>query len=172
MRLRSLRLLLLGVAALAALVGCKDISQFATGSDESYCGNIVPGGFVRQGFAPGVRMRVHFDPDKLQLVPGDLATDDGTFVDAPLRPIPQLAHDALSAMRYGEDAMRNLLLGVQPSEGAIAYAFLSLHENQGVEVRILRGAPPTNGEASQGISFGPDLFGVFHLTKQKGACGF
>jgi len=154
------------------VMGCKDISRFGTGPDESYCGGIVPGGFVRQGFAPGVAMRLHIDPDRLQDAPGDISTDDGTFVDAPLRPIPQLAHDSLSTLDFGEGRVRNLLLGAQPAQGATAYVIVSLLENESVEVRVLRGAPPTDTEAVPVSWFGPELFGVFPLVRQKGTCEF
>jgi len=117
-------------------------------------------------------MRVHIDPDRIQEEPGDVSTDDGIFVDAPFRPIPQLAHDSLSMLQFGEGAVRHLLLGVQPSEGAMAYAFVSLLERQDIEVRILRGAPPIESESTVPGAFGRDLFAVFPLTKQRGTCGF
>lgn len=159
-------------AFLLALGGCDDITRFGTGPDESYCGQIVPGGFVRQGFAPGVRLRLHLDTDRLQVAPGDLATDDGLLSDAQLRPIPQLAHDSLSTMSFGEGRVRNLLFGAQPEDGAAVYVIISLLENESVEVRILRGAPATQGEAPPAAEHGPDLFGVFPLVRQKGTCGF
>ncbi len=161
---------LLGIALSTA--GCKDITRFGTGPGESYCGQIVPGGFVRQGFAPGVRLRLHLDPDLIQHAPGDLATDDGLFEDAPLRPIPQLAHDSLSTMNFGEGRVRNLFFGAQPTRGATAHVIVSLLENENVEVRILRGAPPTETEAVSASWYGAELFGVFPLARQQGTCGF
>jgi hypothetical protein len=107
-------MLLLVASAMCAAIGCEDISRFETKPGESYCGQVVPGGFVREGFAPGVQMRVHIYPDSLQEAPGDLTTDDDRFVDAKLRPIPQLAHDSLSFLRFGEGSVRNLLFGVSP----------------------------------------------------------
>ncbi|MCL2822655.1 MAG: hypothetical protein FWD57_01565, partial [Polyangiaceae bacterium] len=83
------------VAATLTPIGCKGISQFATADGESFCGQIIPGGFIRQGFAPGVRMRVHIDPDNIQEAPGVISTDDGSFENASMRPIPQVAHDSL-----------------------------------------------------------------------------
>ncbi len=160
------------VALAIAAFGCEDISDFSTGPGESYCGQIVPGGFVRQGFAPGVRLRLHLDTDRLQKQPGDLATDDGLFRDAVLRPIPQLAHDTLSTLRFGEGRVRNLVFGIQPEAGATAYVIVSLLQNDDVEVRILRGAPPVEGEQIPSADQGPELFGVFPLTRQAGTCGF
>jgi hypothetical protein len=93
-------------------------------------------------------------------------------VDAPLRPIPQLAHDSLSTLNFGEGRVRNLLLAAQPTQGAPAYVIVSLLENESVEVRVLRGAPPTDTEAVPKNFFGSELFGVFPLVRQKGSCGF
>ena len=163
--------------AMCSFVGCSDITQFATSSDESYCGQIIPAGFVREGFPPGIRMRFHFDPYKLQQAPGDISTDDSLFVSAPLRPIPQLVHDTLSSLSFGEGAGQSLLYGAQPRDGAIAFVFVSLLESRDVEVRVLRGAPPTESElddvgATGSVGFGSDLFGVFPLSKKRGTCGF
>jgi len=74
-----------------ALLGCNDVTRFSTAADESYCGSIVPGPFVREGFGPGVRMRMSFDADHLGDKPGVISTDDSLFDKADLRPIPQLA---------------------------------------------------------------------------------
>jgi len=153
-------------------LGCQDISRFNTEHGESYCGKIVPGGFVRQGFPPGVRLRLHLDTDRIQQTPGTITTDDGYFNETPLRPIPQLPHDSLSTMRFGEGSVRNLLFGVQPKQGGVAYAFLSLLENGSVEIRILRGAPPAPSEAAMPETTNPDLFGIFPLVRQEGTCGF
>lgn len=152
--------------------GCKDISEFSTGPGESYCGQIVPGGSFRAGFAPGVRLRLHLDTERIQDAPGDLATDDGRFFDAPLRPIPELSHDSLSTLDFGEGRIRNLLYGIKPESGAVAYVVISLLDNGNVEARILRGAPPTAGEPPSTEEHGRDLFGVFPLTRQRGTCGF
>ena len=154
------------------LTGCEDISRFTTEPGESFCGKIVPGGFVRQGFTPGVRLRLHLDMDRVEYAPGMVATDDGTFEDAPLRPIPQLAHDSLSTFHFGEGRVRNLLVGAQPTSGTTAFVVVSLLENEHVEVRVLRGAPPTPAETVSDNLCGPELFGVFPLTRQKGTCGF
>lgn len=164
----------LAVTLLPALVlqGCKDITRFSTGDGEAYCGDIVLGGFVREGFGTGVTMRLHLDTDRLQDAPGVVSTSDGLFVDAPLRPIPQLAHDSLSTLQFGEGRVRNLLFGAQPTEGATAYVVISLLENESVEVRVLRGAPAAPGEQPSADEQGPELFGVFPLVRRKGTCGF
>lgn len=158
--------------AVAASAACSDVTKFSTGPDERYCGNIVPGPFVRQGFRPGVRMRMSFDADRLSEQPGVISTDDGTLVEAALRPIPQLANDPLSNLQFGDGRTRNLLTVVGVSDGQSAFAVVSLMENGDTEVRILRGAPLPPGVTAKPAQEGVELFGVFPLVRQKGTCGF
>ena len=168
----SLRVAALAAATLAcATLGCSDVTRFSTGPDESYCGNIIPGPFVRQGFKPGVRMRMSFDADRLSDLPGVISTDDGTLKEAALRPIPQLANDPLSNLQFGDGRTRNLLTVVGVSDGQTAFAVVSLMENGEAEVRIVRGAPLPPGVTAKPAQEGVELFGVFPLVKQKGKCG-
>ena len=164
--------LFLAVLAAAGSTGCKDIERFSTGPGESYCGTIVPGPFVRGGFGPGVRMRMTLDTDHLNDAPGMVTTDDGLFSYAVLRPIPQLAHDSLSTFNFGEGRERNLLFGVRATEGAQAFAVVSLLENGDVEVRVLRGAGLLPGESEPLPAEGPQLYGIFPMVRQQGTCGF
>jgi hypothetical protein len=163
---------LLALLACAAALGCNDISRFSTGAGEAYCGSIIPGPFVRQGFGPGVRMRLTFDADRIADAPGVLSTDDRLFERVGLRPIPQLHHDPLSTLQFGDGRVRNLLFGVEPKSGPTAFVFVSLIENGNVEVRVLRGAPPAAGVTAVPVESGTPLFGVFPLAKQTGSCGF
>jgi len=164
----------LGLVAIGAVgaSGCDDVSEYTTGPDERYCGSVVPGPFVRQGFGPGVRMRMSFDASRLGSEPGVISTDYGTFGEAPLRAIPQLQNDPLSTLQFGEGRSRNLLLGLLPADGQTAVAVVSLMENGDVEVRILRGAPPPTGVSAVPVHEAGSLFAVFKLSKQRGLCGF
>jgi hypothetical protein len=157
-------------ALAACLCGCKDISDFSTEPGESYCGSIVQT-LVRDHFLPSVRMRLHLDTDHLQSTPGDISTDDGTFAYTPLRPIPSLKHDLLSTLQFGEGRVRNLLFVAQPTAGAAALVVISLMENETIEVRVLRGAPPQDGELPTAEQ-GAHLYGVFPLTRLHGTCTF
>ncbi len=157
--------------ACGALIGCNDVSRFSTAADESYCGNVVSGAFVREGFGPGVRMRMSFDADKLADMPGLISTDDGMFDNAMMRRIDQLANDPLSTLQFGEGRVRNLLLGIEPTRGSTAFAVVSLMDNGSVEVRVLRGAPLPRGVNAYPVET-IQMFGVFPLIRQKGKCGF
>jgi hypothetical protein len=158
------------VAAVA--MGCKDVDEFTTKSGESYCGNVVEGPFVRSGFGPATQMRLRFDAEKQGTSPGTLSTSDGLFTDAPLRAIPQVFHDPLSTLQFGEGRRKNLVYVVDPTErsrGGAVTSVVSLMEGGGAEVRLLRGAR-ADAEASDPSSV--QLFGVFPMSRQPGLCGF
>jgi hypothetical protein len=183
--------LIVSVAGLAA--ACKDVSSFRTRPGDSYCGSVVQGPFVRAGLSPAVQMRLKLDTEALSTTPGSLSTSDHLFSDAPLRAIPQVFHDQLSTLQFGEGRQRNLLYVVDPSApggGASVFVVLSLMESGDVEVRLLRGAGPATavsdaadagaagaagsaGAAGQGLTPGdPAIFGIFPLERRQGECGF
>jgi hypothetical protein len=173
------------VAVLAASlgIGCKDISSFTTAAGESYCGAVaVDADFVRLGLAAGMKMRLTFDADHLSDAPGALSTQDPAavdqlFTDVPLRPIPQLFHDALSTLQFGEGRDKNLIYMVEPnvvSQGPSVTAVVSLMHSGEVEVRLMRGAPAIGqgGDAPRPED-GTPLFGVFGpLHREAGQCSF
>lgn len=152
------------LAPLAALAGCKDVSDYSTAADESYCGSVIQGPFVRSGLDPSVQMRLRLDADALATAPGVITTSDGLLVDAPLLVVPQVFNDPLSTLQFGEGRRRNLLYTALPGDGTPALmVVLSLMASGDVEARLLRG-PAAPGGA-------PAVFGVFPLQRRKGACG-
>ena len=168
------------VAGVIGLVACKDLGQYSTAADESYCGKIVAARIVRCGFESSVCMRMTFDGQKAGTAPGTLSTDDGMFVAAPLRVLPELSHDPLLTFTFGEGREKNLLYAATPSDpsrGPTAMAVISLMHSGDAEVRLVRGAgsadacDPTPGPDGGPAVDGPPLFGVFApLRRQKGAC--
>jgi len=156
------------VSALAS--GCRDVSRFSTAGG-SFQGPIVQGSFVRAGLASDVRMCITLDADNLQDAPGFVSTSDGLFAQTPLRPIPQVWHDPLSTLSFGEGRVSNLIYAAAPASGAAdVMVVVSLMQSTGVEVRLLRGAPgsPEPSEADGGPN--QPLFGVFALTKVQDPC--
>lgn len=154
-------------AALAASFasGCRDTSSFTTAPGEAYCGSVVQGSFVRAGFAPDVALRLTFDADKVTTSPGVVATSDGLLADAPVRAMPQLFHDPLSTLDFGEGRRKSYLYAADPASGAQLTIVVSLMESDDVEVRVLRvGRDGSTDPADRPI------FGVFPLTRRKGAC--
>ncbi len=116
-------------------------------------------------------MRLAVDVDRIADFPGEITTEDGQFVHASLRAIPQVAHDQLATFQFGDGRVRNLLCGVEPAQGTTAMAILSLLDNGNAEVRIVRGAPLAPQQAPPSNNESP-LFGIFPLSRQKGTCGF
>ncbi|MCL2777660.1 MAG: hypothetical protein FWD73_06620 [Polyangiaceae bacterium] len=146
------------------------MSRFSTGSG-SFQGPIVQGSFVRAGLADDVRMCITLDADHLQDAPGFVSTSDGLFAQTPLRPIPQLWHDPLSTLSFGEGRENNLIYAATPTSGpADIMVIVSLMQSTGVEVRLLRGAPgsPEPSEVEGGAN--EPLFGVFALSKEQVPC--
>ena len=142
----------IAVACASALVlsGCRDLSGFSTGSG-SFTGAIVDATFVRSGISAGTQMCLTLDANHFQDGPGTVWTDDGRFTAAPFRPIPQIWSDPLSTLSFGEGRLKNFVyvLGATTpftdGNGNDVLAVLSLMQSGGVEVRLLRGAPPLGG---------------------------
>ncbi len=164
------RLLTLGllVAALAN-GGCRDVTRFSSGSG-SFEGAVVQGDFVRSGVAADARLCMTLDTDHLQDAPGVVWTTDGRFANSPLRPIPQIWHDPLSQMSFGDGRVQNLVYVATPAtENEDVMVVVSLMNSGGIEVRLLRGAP-TTVDAGAPDKTPPPLFAVFTLDRRSVPC--
>ena len=159
------------VAASLALWGCRDVQHFSTAGDH-FEGSVVTSRFVRAGIDEGARVCLALDTDHLQDAPGSISSSDGRFHATPLRPIPQLWHDPLSTLSFGEGRIKNLVYAATPSidSGATedVLVVISLMQSKSVELRLVRGAP---GAAPEAGSASP-IFGVFTLERELGACSF
>ncbi len=158
----------LALAAAVALSACKDVTSFNT-NDDHYEGAVVASDFVRAGVDPGTRLCLTLNTDRLEQSPGVITSSDHRFNATPLRPIPQAFHDPISTLSFGDGRTRNLLYVASEADGDVTVV-VSLMQGSDVEVRMLRGAPPLRGD---GIDAGPavqNVFGVFELTRTKGAC--
>ena len=168
-RLLSLVIPLLALASGAA--ACHDVSHFSSNPDDHYEGPVVAGDFVLNGQDPRSRLCLRLDATRLQSAPGTITTSDGRFRDTPLRPIPQIWHDPLSTLNFGEGRVENLIYVATPMADADAlgdvFVVLSLMQTSGVEVRILRSAPAIDGGA-----VAASLFAVFPLQRTEGLCSF
>ncbi len=153
------------------LAGCPDLSRYATDSNRQYVGCVVPASFVLAGVPPATQLCLTLDTNHLQDSPGAVTTTDGLFQSTPLRPIPQIWSDPLSSLTFGEGRAKNLIYAATPASDAGALdvtVVVSLLSGGGVEVRLLRGAPPL-GDAGQGAG-PPPIFAVFPLKLEPGAC--
>ena len=174
---------LAGLSIAAALasslvtVGCRDTSRFSSRGDR-FQGDVVKGSFVRSGMGEHVSMCLTLDTDHLQDAPGTITTSDGRFRATALRPIPQIWHDPLSMLSFGDGRVQNLVYAAAPLPGEAGaeeaqdvMVVVSLMQTDHVEVRLLRGAPQTDaGLPPPGTASA--LFGVFNLDRQPGPCAF
>jgi hypothetical protein len=176
----SIASIAVGVGVVGALaitsVGCRSVSRFSTKSDH-YEGDIAKGSFVRTGLAGDVRMCVLLDADHLQDAPGNLTTSDGRFRGTALRPIPQIWHDPLSTLSFGEARVQNLVYVATPLATTTSpdtqdvMVVMSLMDEGGIEVRLVRGAPQADAGVTMPAQAAP-TFGVFTLARREGACSF
>ncbi len=153
------------------LHGCRDTARYSSHGDH-YEGEIVNASFVRAQFGEGLRMCLVLDAEHLQSTPGTISSSDGRFQATPLRPIPQIWHDPLSTLSFGEGRRQNFVYVASPvsSSGTAedVMVFLSLMASGDVEVRLVRGAPQTDAAATASSP----MFGIFPLVRTEGACSF
>lgn len=158
-----------GAFALASS-GCgKDLKAFNSKADDRFEGSVVRGTFVRAGIPEGAQMCLTLDAERLQDAPGTITTSDGLFVKTPLRPIPQMLHDPLSTLSFGEGRVQNIVYAASPTDGGPedVLVVLSLMKTEDIEVRVLRGAPREDAGAPSN-----QLFGVYLLERRAGPCSF
>jgi hypothetical protein len=168
-------------ALLATTSGCRNISRFSSRAGDHIAGEVVKGNYVRAGVAEDAKMCLTLDAAHLQDAPGTLSTSDGRFKGTLLRPIPQIWHDPLSTLAFGDGRVQNLVYVATPvappEDTQDVMVFMSLMEEGGIEVRLVRGAP----HADAGIAApapavvaaqAPPMFGVFTLDRRDGSCAF
>jgi len=163
---------LVAVLSLAGAAGCRDLSSFSTVDGDRYENPVVDAGFVLAGLQPDTTLCLTIDTDHLQDAPGVISTDDGLFHKVPLRPIPQIWHDPLSTLTFGEGRIKNLIYVASSSAGDDVFVVVSLMESGDIEVRLLRGAPSLADEAGVTPTSGGNLFAVFDLTRKHGPCSY
>lgn len=172
-------------AAVLALAGCSTLDRFDTEGTEAYCGNIVSGGPVRQGFPPDLRLSMTLDTDQLSTIPGTLTTDDSApdpeqpenhpcaplplLHAAPMRVTEAMLHDQLSTFDFGSGRDYNYMAWVESTCRGPLLAVVSLLKNDDVEVRLMK---PYAVPATPGASPPPAGFALFQLGRQKNGCGF
>jgi hypothetical protein len=163
-----------------ALVACRDLSSFTT-SGGSFEGAVVSADFVRAGVDASTRLCLTLNADHLQDAPGVLSTSDGRFHSVAMRTIPQIWQDPLSTLTFGEGRLKNLVYVLSASQpfadgnGSDVFAVVSLMQSGGVEVRLLRGAPPSvpvKPDAAAPAPPGGNLFAVFALSRQSAPCSY
>lgn len=175
--MRAVVLATVAMVASMGMLGCRDISRFSSHGDR-FQGGVAKGSFVRSGIGELSEMCLTLDTDHLQDAPGAITTSDGRFQNTALRPIPQLWHDPLSTLTFGDGRIQNLVYAAAPAAGDAGageaqdvLVVLSLMQGGHVEARLLRGAPQTDAGAPP-LGTASAVFGVFTLDRRSGPCAF
>jgi len=172
--------------------GCRSLDRFDTSGDPSFCGDVVSGpsftdGFLPTGEPPELRLKLELDSrslsrysDDVTGLPGTLTTNDAVnglcsadeqalFESAPLRAIPQIYHDALATLSFGEGHDEDFFAWVDSTCQGTMLALVSLLRSGDVEVRLFKPASLPDPAA------GPDKrpgFALFFLKRHRDGCGF
>jgi len=179
----------------ASTLGCSNLDGFTSKPDEAYCGTIgspvFQDGFVEDGSQPTLELALVLDTSKLNGEPGRLSSNDfhglcGTpetpqvlFSDAPMRAIPALQHDLLSALTFGEGHDHDFFTYVDSTCQGTMLAVVSLMKNNYVEIRLFKPAAKPPPEPYVPTAAETPGFAVFHLDpkpldkpEMEGGCGF
>ena len=166
------------LASLLAL-SCHDLESFDTKDGQAYCGSVgladFQDGFVPTGEEPDLALALTLDTSKLTSEPGSLRSNNtatslcqnprqALFQDAPLRAIPAVDRDVLSALSFGEGHEHDFFVWVDSSCQGTLLGVVSLLKNDQVELRLFKPARLTTPDAPAGLRAG---FAVFHMTKSK-----
>jgi hypothetical protein len=141
--------------------GCDGLNDFSTEAGECYEGDIIDAEFVRSGsFEAGVTLSLSLDVaalDEAETEGAWLTTNDGLFIQAPVKQMRALSLDQLSLLSFPNGRVKSYLAYAPDINGILVNVIISLMENGDVEVRLFR--PDPDPEAS--------LFGVFRVTRKK-----
>lgn len=176
---------------LLSTLGCRSIDRFDTRGDAAYCGELVSGPFY-DGFVPidkpaKLMMRLTLDTSQLSsfsenntALPGTLSSNDrdwglcaeseqALFKGSPLRAIPQVYHDSLSTLVFGEGHEEDFFAWTDSQCQGTMLALVSLLRNGDVELRLFKPAPlpPTGAGPEQRPGFA-----LFYLRRHNKGCGF
>jgi hypothetical protein len=167
------------------LLGCKDLDSFDSKPGQAYCGTIgspvFQDGFTVQDMPPSLQLALTLDMGKLASEPGRLSSNDAQsglcnpqalFEDQPLRAIPEVDRDVISALTFGEGHEHDFFAWVDSSCQGTMLAVVSLMKNSQVELRLFKpmAAPAVDAPPQKRPGFA-----VFHLTPQArtlAECGF
>jgi hypothetical protein len=190
---RALRLLSVSIAlCVTSALSCGNLDGFTSKPGEAYCGTIgladFHSGFVEEGSPSVLALALALDVGKLPTQPGILNSNDpqgicGTadapqvlFSNAPLRAIPELQHDVLSALSFGEGHDHDFFAWVDSTCQGTMLAVVSLMKNNYVELRLFKPARLSSPNAPAAERPG---FALFHLNPKpvdkaetQGGCGF
>ena len=185
-------LLLASVGALFSTLSCRSLDRFDTRGDAAFCGDLVGGpsfhdGFVLSGVPALLRMKLTLDTSQISsfaenkmALPGVLTSNDSQtglcsadgqalFESSPLRAIPQVDHDTISTLTFGEGHDEDFFAWTDSTCQGTMLGVVSLLRSGDVELRLFKPAPLPAPDA------GPEKrpgFALFYLRRNDKGCGF
>jgi len=137
------------LAVLWLTLGCQDVRDYAGRWSGPQVGEED---LLRQGFGSEASAILDVERIDLEGLDATLTTTDGTFVDAIVHPLPAARADVLGSLHFDGSPVQVFLCMVATADaGGDATVFVSLHGDDRIEVRAMRG-----GNAP--------LYGIFALS--------
>ena len=136
-------------------------------------------GLIPSGSPPTLQVRLQLDTSSLSNRPGTLTSRDAghgvcgdspLFDEAPLRAIPELLHDALSQLDFGQGHEHDLFAWVDSTCKGTMLTVISLLSNGAVEIRLFKPAPDLPSMTTDQADLAG--FGLFYLQRNQNGCGF
>jgi hypothetical protein len=183
---------LLGVLPLT--LGCRNLDRFDTKGKAAFCGQMVQAApAFHDGFVPDnlpdfiLSVKLTLDTSQLSSFSNDKPTQIGAlssndserglcsggdqplFESSPVRGIPQLDHDTLSTLTFGEGHDEDFFAWVDSTCQGTTLALVSLLRKGDVELRLFKPAalpPPGAGPEER------PGFALFYLKRDEKGCGF
>jgi hypothetical protein len=184
------------LGVLLMTLSCRNLDRFDTKNNAAFCGQLVSGPAFDDGLVPDaeqgqpqLQLTVKLTLDTSQLSTfsdgkptqvGALTSNDADkglcapggqalFESSPLRGIPQVDHDTISTLTFGEGHDEDFFAWTDSTCQGTMLALVSLLRKGDVEVRLFKPAalPPPMA--------GPDQrpgFGLFYLKRNEKGCGF
>lgn len=186
----------IGTKALPALalalcsLSCRSLDRFDTTGDPAFCGELVSGpsfhdGFIAKNQPQQLGLKLELDTrqlggfaDNKAALPGRLTSDDADaglcadralFEDAQMRTIPQVYHDSLSTLSFGEGHDEDFFAWVDSSCQGTMLSLVSLLRSGNVEVRLFKPAAFADGEVDPDKRSG---YALFYLIRDEKGCDF
>lgn len=182
----------LPLGLLLTTLSCRNLERFDTKGNEAYCGQLVSAPDFHDGFVPDglpellLTMKLTLDTSQLSSYSagkttqvGALSSNDADlgfcseggqalFESSPVRGIPQLDHDTLSTLSFGEGHDEDFFAWTDSTCQGTMLAVVSLLRKGDVELRLFKPAALSAGAT-------PDKrpgYGLFYLKRDREGCGF
>jgi len=181
---------------LLTTVSCRDLDRFDTKGAAAFCGQLVGAPDFHAGFVPigkagepqlVLTMKLTLDTSQLSSFSagkptqvGALTSNDSElglcapsrqalFESAPVRGIPQVDHDTLSTLSFGEGHDEDFFAWADSTCQGTMLGLVSLLRNGDVELRLFKPAALPVPDAPPAEQPG---FALFYLKRNDKGCGF